>query len=102
MSLDQAVQMLRAELDRIRSKAADPVHWNLDQIAASKRRVIGRYGPVYAPDGVGRLDRDTFLEFLRIENNEHWSGINRSGDQITSDMPRLCRVLEFAVDERRR
>ena len=41
MGLDQAVPMLRAELDRIRSKAADPVDRNLDQIAASKRRVIG-------------------------------------------------------------
>ena len=99
MSLDQAVPMLRAELDRIRSKAADPVDRNLDQIAASKRRVIGHDGPVFAPGGVGQLDRDTFLEFLRIENNEHWSGINRSGAQIASDMPRPRRALALLVDE---
>jgi hypothetical protein len=62
--------------------------------------VIGRYGPVFAPHGVGRLDRDTFLEFLRIKNNEHWSGINRSGGQITSDMPLLRQALALLVDER--
>ena len=99
MGLDQAVPMLRAELDRIRSKAADPVDRNLDQIAASKRRVIGHDGPVFAPGGVGQLDRDTFLEFLRIENNEHRSGINRSGAQIASDMPRPRRAPALLVDE---
>ena len=34
-----------------------------------------------------------------VENNEHRSGINRSGAQIASDMPRLRRAPALLVDE---
>jgi hypothetical protein len=81
------------------TKAANPQDWNLDQIAQAKRDVVARYGGVFSPGNLGQLDRGTFLSFLKFENNHHWYGLNRHGDRVTRDMPRLRAALSLLVDE---
>jgi serine/threonine protein kinase len=97
---DHALQPLREALALIQSKSPDENDRNAAQILASRDRVLGRYGPVFSPEQIRDLDHETFLGFLRFENNQHWSGLHRHGNRMTADMPRLREALALLVDER--
>ena len=86
-----AVQALKKLLDELKVKppASNIKDWNLDQLAAAKSTVVSHYGPAFSSQNVGKLTRETFLAFLQSENNRHWRGLDRHGDNITNDMSRL-------------
>jgi hypothetical protein len=96
---DRALPPLREALALIRSKSSDENDWNAAQILKARDRVLARYGPVFSAEHIGDLDRETFLGFLRFENNRHWSGLHRHGNRMTADMPQLREALALLVDE---
>ncbi len=96
----QAVETLRKLLDDLRTKPpGSDMSKNLAQIEEARDEVIGRYGPVFSPPNVANLSRGTFLEFLRFENNRHWTGLGRLGGKLTKDMDRLRAALGLLVEE---
>jgi hypothetical protein len=97
----RALASLRRVLDDLKTKpiSPNPADWNLNQLAANKSAVIPRYGPMFSPANVGKLSRDTFLEFLAFENNRHWRGLERHGEKLTKDMGRLREAPALLVDE---
>lgn len=99
----QALETLRGWLDKLKAKPPSPMpeDWNLSQMIAFKAEVIPRYGPVFSTANLSNLSRETFLEFLRFENNRHWRGLERPGVQITTDMRSLRAALTILVDEGR-
>jgi hypothetical protein len=96
-----AVTSLQKLLDDLKAKPSSPKHpdWNLGQLIAAKSAVVPRYGPMFSPANVGKLPRDTFLEFLQFKNNRHWYGLDRLGEKLTKDMNRLREALALLVDE---
>ena len=47
-----------------------------------------RFGLIRSPEQVGGIDEETFLGFLRRENNRHMMGFGRVG-MMAADLPRL-------------
>ncbi len=104
----EAMEILRGLLQQLRTKpaspedwtkAANPQHWNLQQIAQAKRDVVARYAGVFSAANLEQLDRDTILGFLKFQNNQHWYGLDRLGGRLTTDIPRLREALRLLVDE---
>jgi hypothetical protein len=97
----EAVQSLKRLLDELKAKPPSPNNedLNLDQIVAAKSDVIARYGPAFSRENVGSLTHETFLSFLRFENNRHWRGLERPGRMIANDMSCLRTALALLVDE---
>ncbi len=104
----EAMEILRGLLQKLRTKpaspedwtkAANPQHWNLQQIAQAKRDVVARYAGVFSAANLEQLDRDTILGFLKFQNNQHWYGLDRLGGRLTADIPRLREALRLLVDE---
>jgi hypothetical protein len=103
-----AMEILRGLLQQLRTKpaspedwtkAANPRHWNLQQIAQAKRDVVARYTGVFSTANLEQLDRDTILGFLKFQNNHHWYGLDQLGGRLTADIPRLREALRLLVDE---
>ena len=104
----EAMEILRGLLQQLRTKpaspedwtkAANPQHWNLQQIAQAKRDVVAQYGGEFSAANLEQLNRDTILGFLRFQNNHHWYGLERHGDHVTKDMSTLRQTLTLLVDE---
>jgi hypothetical protein len=97
----EAISALRIVLEELKAKppSPKPADWNLDQLIAAKELVIPRYGRAFSPANVGKLSRETVLEFLEFKNNRHWKGLERRGPRLTSDMNRLREALSLLVDE---
>jgi len=104
----EAMEILRGLLQQLRTKpaspedwtkAASPRHWNLQQIAQAKRDVVAQYGGEFSAANLEQLDRDTILGFLKFQNNHHWYGLERLGDDVTKDMSTLRQTLTLLVDE---
>src|SRR5271157_4941272 len=104
----EAMEILRGLLQQLRTKpaspedwtkAASPQHWNLQQIAQAKRDVVAQYGGEFSAANLEQLDRDTILGFLKFQNNHHWYGLERLGDQVTKGMSTLRQTLKLLVDE---
>jgi len=104
----EAMEILRGLLQQLRTKpaspedwtkAASPQHWNLQQIAQAKRDVVAQYGGEFSAANLEQLDRDTILGFLKFQNNHHWYGLERLGDDVTKDMSTLRQTLTLLVDE---
>lgn len=60
--------------------------------------VYERYRKVFSSDNIGNLDRDDFENFLKYENNHHWTGINRWATRQTADMKLLRESLGVLLD----
>jgi len=99
--ISQAVESLQKVLADLRAKPASskPEDWNLDQLVAAKAAVIPHYGAMFSPANIGKLSRETVLEFLQFKNNRHWKGLERSGPQFTKNMNRLREAIALLVDE---
>ena len=104
----EAMEILRGLLQQLRTKpaspedwtkAANPQHWNLQQIAQAKRDVVAQYGGEFSAANLEQLNRDTILGFLKFQNNHHWYGLERHGDHVTKDMSTLRQTLTLLVDE---
>jgi hypothetical protein len=95
----QSLQTLAGLLNTLKTRPPGKDHWNLSQVAHAKQTVIARYAPVFSLPNVAELDQKEFLGFLTFENNLHWTGLERHGDDVTKDMSRLRLALTLLVDE---
>jgi hypothetical protein len=71
----------------------------LKPLIDARDEVLGRYRPVFTPEGVARLSAEEFRDFLMFRNNRHWSGLQRLGPRVTQDMGALRRALLDLLDE---
>lgn len=65
----------------------------------AREEVLARFSPVFSPEHVPALEEAEVKDFLRFENNRHWSGLHRQGNRVCADMPKLREVLGLLVDE---
>lgn len=67
-------------------------------MVARRDEVFARYQPLFTPLGVTNLTGEEFKGFLYIENNHHWTGLNRLGWKACEDMdvlrPKLARLFD--------
>ncbi len=83
-------------------KAVERVRENYrsdEQRRDDEKRVIQYFGSVFSPANLHMLTADEFKSFLLFRNNKHWTGINRWGNIITSDMDKLRNALKILFDE---
>lgn len=60
-----------------------------DEIVATRDQVFEKYRPIFSSAHVLSLTKEEFTSFLYIENNRHWTGLNRKGLGAASDMEKL-------------
>ena len=92
--MQSGIEKLRAALDKIDPK-------ELEATAAKRDEVFDRYQRVFSPEGLKDLTADEFKSFLLMDNNKHWTGINRYGSRVVKDMDLLRRALGILLDESR-
>jgi len=61
--------------------------------------VVAQYRGEFSAANLEQLDRDAILGFLKFQNNHHWYGLERHGDDVTKDMSTLRQTLTLLVDE---
>ncbi|NIA15990.1 MAG: DUF91 domain-containing protein [Nitrospiraceae bacterium] len=69
------------------------------QIVEPRDGVLARFQPVFSLDHIPQLTEDEFRSFLLFENNHHWTGLQRQGSRIFSDMALLRDTLAQLLDE---
>ncbi|HUT03001.1 MAG TPA: endonuclease NucS domain-containing protein [bacterium] len=95
-------QAMRKALSEVRAiEGQVPQNAVLKSIVESKEEVLLHYGPVFRPENIGSLERETFLEFLTFRGNRHWSGLQRMQKFLCKDMDRLRKGLATLLDETR-
>lgn len=70
----------------------------LMRLIDAREDVLGRYQPLFSPDGVADISAEQFRGFLNFNNNRHWSGLERLGS-VASDMRKLRKALSILLDE---
>lgn len=65
----------------------------------NKSTVIRNYGLVFSSSNIKQLTEYEFREFLKYENNLHWTGLQRQGSNLCKDMKKLRDTLELLIDE---
>lgn len=71
----------------------------LMELLGARDEVLERYGQLFTADGINNLSEQTFRDFLMFRNNRHWTGLQRMGPSIVSDMKALKGALTDLVDE---
>lgn len=66
-------------------------------IVRKRDSVLGRFGPLFR--NPARLTKQDYLDFLSIQHNHHWSGLERLGRRAADDMDNLRGALTTLVDE---
>ena len=99
MSDDPALHVLRNVLARLRSQPWERDRWSTPRVHAAREEALSQYDLIRSPEQVVRIDKETFLGFLRSENKRHRMGFGRIGS-MAADMPRLQEALAILVDER--
>lgn len=84
------MEELQSIVERLK---ADPAGKQVEQ------EVIAKYGELFHPKSIDNLTAEDFRSFLLFKHNRHWSGINRTGALMTSDMPKLRQALKILLDE---
>lgn len=56
---------------------------DLHVIEESREQVYERFGGSFSGKNLPHLTADEYTDFLRFENNRHWTGINRHGSRTT-------------------
>jgi hypothetical protein len=72
---------------------------NIKPNVSAGPEVIARYQSIFSSNGIEILTEESFREFLMFRNNRHWSGLQRMGPAITSDMDKLKAALRELADE---
>lgn len=54
---------------------------------------------MFNPQNVDNLVAQDFRSFLNYRNNKHWTGLERSGPEITNDMKKFRTTLRIHLDE---
>jgi len=96
---DHGLRVLRGVLNRLRSQPWERDRWSTSRVQAAREEALARFGLIRSPEQVGGIDKETFLGFLRCENNRHRMGFGRVG-LMAADLPRLREALAILVDER--
>lgn len=64
---------------------------------AKRDEVVNRFGPLFrSPSSLTEQD---YLDFLSIQHNHHWSGLERLGRPAANDMDNLRTAVSILVDE---
>ena len=71
----------------------------IQEIIAAKDQVIARYGPAFQPGRIEEIEEKVLGSFLYIENNRHWSGLQRQVNRICADMAKTRNALASLVNE---
>ncbi|WP_197058981.1 hypothetical protein [Paracoccus sanguinis] len=72
---------------------------NLDLVSAKEAAVTARFGRLFRnPDFLSKQD---YLDFLKIDHNQHWSNLHRLGWQPSENMRNLRLQLRTAMDPNR-
>jgi len=91
----------RATVSRLRAindnRARDA---ELSDLVNAQDEVLHRYQPIFLSIGLEALTKNVMLEFLRFENNCHWTGLHRMGPAITEDIKKLQIILSEVLDEK--
>ncbi len=95
--MESAITLLKTQFVKLKTEKNDILH----AIMEPRDEVLARFQPVFSPQNVGNITEQEFKEFLRFENNKHWSGLHRMGPKICADMPALRTALTILIDEER-
>lgn len=90
MNTESAVSELTSAETQMRDAPPDSI---------TDKEVLDEYQPLFQPEEIDNLPEDRFREFLRYENNRHWTGLHRQEHKITEDMDQLRGALQTLVDE---
>jgi len=96
---DHGLRVLRGVLNRLRSQPWERDRWSIPRVQAAREEALAQFGLIRSPELVIGIDKETFLGFLRCENNRHRMGFGRVG-LMAADLPRLREALAILVDER--
>ncbi|QUJ73863.1 hypothetical protein KDQ40_16325 (plasmid) [Haloarcula marismortui ATCC 33800] len=91
MNIESAVSELTSAKSQMDGDPPDSI--------PDKKDVLNEYQPLFQPNEVANLPEDRLKEFLRYENNRHWTGLHRQEHRLTEDMDELRGALETLVDE---
>lgn len=69
------------------------------EVEVNAAEVTRAYGFMFHPSNLDGLTREDFKSFLLFKNNKHWGGIFRSGNELTTDMPKLIEALKVLLNE---
>ena len=87
-------------LGRLRAaKAAMQERPDTHEIIEAKDTVLARYQPAFQPGAIETIDEEILRSFLYLENNRHWSGLNRQVNRVCADMTATRAALGRLVDE---
>lgn len=92
---DYALGRLRA------AKAAMVDDMEINAILDAQDEVLARYSPAFQPGRIETIEEEVLRSFLYIENNRHWSGLNRQVNRVCADMAATRAALADLVDETR-
>ncbi len=90
MNIESAVSELTSAESQMRDDPPDSI--------ADKDEALGEYQSLFQPDEVANLPEERLKEFLRYENNRHWTGLHRQEGKLTEDMDQLRTALQTLVD----
>jgi len=65
----------------------------------SRDQVFTAYRTIFCPEHIAALTEEEFRPFLTMENNQHWTGLQRQGSRICADMKTLRKALAGLLDE---
>jgi len=61
--------------------------------------VRDRYRHFFNPDGIRRVERSEFIDFLKFENNQHW-GMDQAADhRIKADSQKIQEGMLYLIDD---
>ena len=72
---------------------------DVKDILIHRDEVIERYQPMFSTELLPNLDKEEFHSFLNIENNHHWTNLQRNRSKLTADMSALRNALLILMDE---
>jgi hypothetical protein len=90
---EQAVTQLRRVLSQLE------VSGRLSKVVEERDEVLTRFQPIFAAEYLLQLRQDEFHAFLLLENNHHWSGLQRHSPKMCADMDVLRDALAILIDE---
>ena len=71
----------------------------LRNLIQAKDQVLSRYQEVFTLAGIAQLEAEDFREFLMFKNNQHWTGLQRLGPPILSNIKALRAALQDLINE---
>ena len=75
---------------------------DINEIIGAKEEVFAQFKPILNREHIPYITAEEFKSFLRFKGgNQHWTGLNRNGNRICSDMDRLRESLLLLLDESR-